>query len=71
MIQTLQPDAKSQAIAAKSANPNEKINLLEQNVKALLDQDRNINQEIKEVKFNFELVENKLTNQIQEINVSL
>ena len=71
MIQTLQPAVKSQAVVVESVDLREKIYLLEQNVKSLLDQDRNINQEIKEVKSNFETVKNGLTNQIQQISVSL
>ena len=69
LLQTRQPAAKSQA-AVKSFELQEKIDLLKENVEKLLNQDRNINREIKEIKSNVESVKNGLSNQIQQINVS-
>ena len=68
LLQTRQPAAKSQA-AVKSIELQEKIDLLQENVEKLLNQDRNINLEIKEIKSNVESVKNGLSNQIQQINV--
>ena len=68
-LQTRQPAAKSQGATAKSIELQEKIDLLKENVEKLLNQDRNINREIKEVKSNVETVKDGLSNQIQQINV--
>ena len=68
MIQGQQSAAKSQA---ESSELKEKLTLLEENVESLMNQDRSLDGEIKEVKNNFETVKNGLTNQIQLINVSL
>ena len=67
LLQTRQPAAKSQAV--KSIELQEKIDVLEENVETLLNQDRNINGEIREVKSNVETVKDGLSNQIQQINV--
>ena len=70
LLQTRQPTAKSQAAAVRSIELKDKINLLGENIETLLNQDRNINREIKEVKSNVESVKKGLSNQIQQINVS-
>ena len=70
LLQAQQPVVKSPAVVVRSMDLKGKINLLEQNVESLLNQDRNINQEIKEVKSNFATVQAGLTNQIQQISVS-
>ena len=70
MLQAKEPAVKSQAIVVRSMDLKEKINLLEENVESLLNQDRNITEEIKEVKSNFATVKAGLTNQIQQISVS-
>ena len=70
MLQGQQPAAKSQAATVESSELKEKITLLEENVESLMNQDQSLDEEIKEVKNNFETVKNGLTNQIQLINVS-
>ena len=69
MLQGQQSAAKSQAATVESSELKEKITLLEDNVESLMNQDRSLDEEIKEVKNNFETVKNGLTNQIQLINV--
>ena len=71
LLQAQQPALKSQAVVVKSVDLRTKIDLLEQNVESLMNQDRSMNKEIQEVKSNFETVKNGLTNQIQQISVSL
>ena len=70
MLQGQQSAAKSQVATVESSELKEKITLLEENVESLMNQDRSLDEEIKEVKNNFETVKNGLTNQIQLINVS-
>ena len=70
MLQEQQSAAKSQVATVESFELKEKITLLEENVESLMNQDRSLDEEIKEVKNNFETVKNGLTNQIQLINVS-
>ena len=70
MLQAQKPAVKSPAVVIRSMDLKEKINLLEENVESLLNQDRNITEEIKEVKSNFATVKAGLTNQIQQISVS-
>ena len=70
MLQAKEPAVKSPAVVVKSMDLKEKINLLEENVESLLNQDRNITEEIKQVKLNFATVKAGLTNQIQQISVS-
>ena len=71
LLQAQQPALKSQAVVVKSVDLRTKIDLLEQNVESLMNQDRSMNKEIQEVKSSFETVKNGLTNQIQQISVSL
>ena len=70
MLQAKEPAVKSPAVIVKSIDLKDKINLLEENVESLLNQDRNITEEIKQVKLNFATVKAGLTNQIQQISVS-
>ena len=70
MLQAQQPAVKSPAVVVRSMDLKEKINLLEENVESLLNQDRNITEDIKEVKSTFATVKAGLTNQIQQISVS-
>ena len=70
LLQGQKSAAKSQEVTVVSTELKEKITLLEKNVESLMDQDRSLDEEINEVKINFETVKNGLTNQIQLINVS-
>ena len=70
MLQGQRSAGKSQAATVESSELKEKIALLEENVESLMNQDRSLDEEIKEAKINFETVKNGLTNQIQLINVS-
>ena len=71
MLQTQQPAVKSQAAVVRSVDLNAKISLLEENVESLLNQDRNITEEVKEVTLKFESVTNELANQVKQISVSV
>ena len=71
MLQTQQPAVKSQAAVVRSVDLNAKISLLEENVESLLNQDRNITEEVREATLKFESVTNELVNQVKQINVSV
>ena len=68
-LQAQSTAVKSQAVTIGSVSLNEKIDILEGNVESLLKNDQSINEEIKAVKSNVNLVKTGLANQIRQINV--